>query len=59
MGRTEDDSVVNTDGEAWDVKNLYVADGSVLPSSLGVNPQLTVMAMATRIAWKMREKPLS
>jgi choline dehydrogenase-like flavoprotein len=30
----------------------------VLPTSLGVNPQLSVMAMATRIAWRMRERPL-
>jgi choline dehydrogenase-like flavoprotein len=40
------------------VKDLYVADGSVLPTSLGVNPQVSVMSMATRIAWGMRERPL-
>ncbi len=58
MGTSPQDSVVDADGQAWDLPELYVADGSVLPSSLGVNPQLTVMAMATRIAWKMRERPL-
>jgi choline dehydrogenase-like flavoprotein len=32
------------------VRGLYIADGSVVPSSLGVNPQLTIMALATRLA---------
>ena len=55
MSRTAQDGVVDAWGQSWDVKGLYVADGSVLPSSLGVNPQLTVMMMATRIAWRMAE----
>jgi choline dehydrogenase-like flavoprotein len=53
MSRTAQDGVVDAYGQSWDVRGLYVADGSVLPSSLGVNPQLTVMMMATRIAWHM------
>lgn len=57
MGSSPAHSVVGPDGQTWDVRELYVADGSVLPSSLGVNPQLTIMALATRIAWKMRELP--
>ncbi|MHB8873151.1 MAG: GMC family oxidoreductase N-terminal domain-containing protein [Myxococcaceae bacterium] len=58
MGSSPEHSVVDPDGQAWDLAELYVADGSVVPTSLGVNPQLTIMAMATRIAWKMRERPL-
>ena len=33
------------------VEGVYVADGSAAPSSLGVNPQLTIMALATRLAF--------
>lgn len=58
MGTSPGRSVVNPDGESWDVKDLFIVDGSILPTSLGVNPQVSVMSMATRIAWKMRELPL-
>jgi choline dehydrogenase-like flavoprotein len=42
--------VVRENGEAWQVENLFVADGSVLPTSIGVNSQLAIMAMSDRIA---------
>lgn len=42
--------VVSSRGETFEMRGLVVADGSVVPSSLGVNSQVPVMAMATRIA---------
>jgi choline dehydrogenase-like flavoprotein len=37
-------------GETHDVRNLYIADGSLFPTALGVNPQITILALATGIA---------
>ncbi|MGH2953637.1 MAG: GMC family oxidoreductase N-terminal domain-containing protein [Solirubrobacterales bacterium] len=48
--------VVGTDGAAHGAEGLYVADGSVLPSSIGVNPMMTIIAMASRVARQMAER---
>ncbi|MCS6914522.1 MAG: GMC family oxidoreductase [Myxococcota bacterium] len=50
MGPDPRSSVVSSQGQAHDLPGLYVCDGSILPSSPAVNPQLTIMALATRIA---------
>ena len=58
MGTAVEHSVVDPRGQVWGLRELFIADGSILPSSLGVNPQISVMAMATRLAWQLRERPL-
>jgi choline dehydrogenase-like flavoprotein len=56
MGARERDSVVDPDGAVHGVDCLYVADASVLPSALGANPMLTIMACARRIARGVAER---
>jgi choline dehydrogenase-like flavoprotein len=50
MSRDPRAGAVQESGETWQVDNLFVADGSVLPTSIGVNSQLPVMAVAHRVA---------
>ena len=40
-------------------QNVYVADGSAVPTALGVNPQLTIMALATRLAFQLLGRPVT
>jgi choline dehydrogenase-like flavoprotein len=56
MGTDPRSSVVAPSGETHDVPGLFVADASVLPTSLGANPQLTIMAVARRIARGVAER---
>jgi len=46
------------DGELClhDMENVWVADASMIPSSIGVNPQITIMALATRLAYALLGK---
>ncbi|XP_044468905.1 long-chain-alcohol oxidase FAO4A-like [Mangifera indica] len=46
MGIDPKTSVVNQMGETWEVEGLYLADTSVFPTALGVNPMITVQAIA-------------
>ena len=50
FGQDPATSVLDTDCKAHEVDNLYVVDASFFPSSGAVNPALTVMANALRVA---------
>ena len=50
MGLNPEDSVIDPNGQAHKMKNLYISDASVFPSSLGVNPQMSTMAVSSLIA---------
>jgi choline dehydrogenase-like flavoprotein len=50
MGTDPRTSVVGLDHQSHDVPGLFVVDGSTVPGPLGVNPQLTIMAVAARAA---------
>ena len=56
MGRDGRDAVVNGDGRAFDVPNLYVSDNSTFPSALAANPALTIMALSLRTADRFLER---
>jgi choline dehydrogenase-like flavoprotein len=53
MADSEANGVVDSDHRVFGTDNLYVVDGSTVPSSLGVNPQITIMAMALRAASRL------
>jgi choline dehydrogenase-like flavoprotein len=56
MGFTPEDSVVDSSHRVWGVPNLFVADGSVLPTQGSANPALVIMALSDRLARLLKEK---
>jgi cholesterol oxidase len=49
IGSTSADGVVNHFGETFAYRNLYVADGSIMPAPVGHNPSKTIAALSERI----------
>jgi cholesterol oxidase len=56
IGADETDGVVDANQEVFNYPGLYVADGSVIPANLGVNPSLTITAMTERAMSKIPKK---
>ena len=54
MGYDPHTSVVDADCRSWDIRNLWVCDGSVFPTVGGVNPSLTIQAIACRTADRIK-----
>ena len=50
MGDDATNSVVDADGRSWEIPNLWICDGSLFPTCGGVNPSLTIQALACRAA---------
>ena len=55
MGEDSSRAVTDSYGVHHGVRNLIVADASLFPSSSKVNPQITIMALATRAAARLAD----
>lgn len=58
MGNSEAEGVVNTHCEVFNYPGLYVVDGSIIPANPGVNPSLTITALAEYAMSQIEPKPL-
>jgi len=56
IGRDAASGVVDSDQQAFGLPGLYICDGSTVPTSPEVNPQITIMALATRAAERLAQR---
>ncbi len=56
MGKTDNEGVVDEFFEVHGYKNMYVLDGSIIPCNLGVNPSLSITALAEYAMAQISEK---
>jgi cholesterol oxidase len=57
IGTSPEHGVVDTQGRAFGHEGLYIVDGSIIPANLGVNPSLTITAMAEHVMSHVPPKP--
>lgn len=50
LGTSAADGVVAHNGEVFGYRNLFVADGAIVPKAIGLNPSRTIGALAERVA---------
>ena len=48
IGADEREGVIDINHQVFNYPGMYIADGSVIPANLGVNPSLTITAMSER-----------
>ena len=53
MAASARDGVVRPDGQHWQVANLSVHDGSLFPTSIGANPQLSIYGLVNRLTQQL------
>lgn len=56
MASNSDQGVINADHQVFGYKDLYVVDGSAIPVNVGVNPSLTITALAERFTDRLKSK---
>ncbi len=56
MSDKPETGVIDRDHRAWGIPNLFVCDGSVMPTQGSANPALTIMALASRLAERLGAK---
>ena len=56
MGATAQQGVIRPDGVHWQLKNLSVHDGSIFPTSIGANPQLSIYGIVNRMATQLAKR---
>ncbi len=56
FGRNEDEGVIDLDCQVFNYPGLYVVDGSIMPANPGVNPSLTITALAEYAMGRVPEK---
>ena len=58
MGKDKNDGVIDNCGRLFGYQNFNVADGSIIPANLSVNPSLTILALSEWIMSHVPKKPL-
>jgi cholesterol oxidase len=57
IGKNAEEGVVNENFEVHNYEGLYIIDGSIMPANPGVNPSLTITALAEYAMSKINKKP--